>query len=187
MLGEKMANDATNVTVGKPKTSGSVYWAPAGTAAPTDATTALAAEYVHLGYISEDGITQTKDDDTNDIYAWGGDVVITTHGSVKYSIQMNFIESLNPEPWKAVLGSSNVVDSVSGGGFAIHYNSSLPVEGVLVIEMAATGARLIRKVAEHAIATAIDDITYTDGDPVALPATFTAYAGDNDPIIDYIS
>lgn len=180
-----MANDATKVSVGKPKTSGSVYWAPKGTAAPTDATTALAAEFVHLGYISEDGVTQAKDDDSDEIVAWGGDTVVTTHGGIKYTLEMAFIEALNPAPWKAVLGDANVVAG-TGDAFAIHYNSAIPEEGVLVIDIAATGNVMVRKVAEHAVATAIDDIEYTDGDPISLPATFTAYAGANDPIIDYV-
>lgn len=46
-----MPNTA-NVTTGKPKVAGAVYRAPSGTALPTDASTALAAAYLDMGYIS---------------------------------------------------------------------------------------------------------------------------------------
>ena len=50
-----------NVTFSKPgvsaNKSGYIWVAPMGTAVPTDATTGLAAAFVGLGYLSEDGLT----------------------------------------------------------------------------------------------------------------------------------
>ena len=43
--------DATKVSVGKPKVSGAVHWAPLGTSLPTSATAALNAAFVELGYV----------------------------------------------------------------------------------------------------------------------------------------
>ena len=55
-----MATTAAYVTAGKPKVGGAVFRAVAGTAAPTDATTALAAAFKDLGYCSEDGLVNTN-------------------------------------------------------------------------------------------------------------------------------
>jgi hypothetical protein len=50
--------------------TGAVYVAPSGTALPTDATTALPVAHEDVGFIHEDGVTETQDTDTNDIIAW---------------------------------------------------------------------------------------------------------------------
>ena len=44
-----MANTAGNVSAGKPALNGAVYRAASGTTAPTDATTALSADFKCLG------------------------------------------------------------------------------------------------------------------------------------------
>ena len=70
-----MGNNASNVTTGKPKTSGAVFRAPKGTTAPTDATTALAAAFVCLGHVSEEGLANSNEMDVSSIKAWGGNIV----------------------------------------------------------------------------------------------------------------
>ena len=71
-----MANNALNVTTGKPKIGGSIFRAPIGTALPTDATTALNVAFVGMGYVSEDGVTNSTDMEMENIKAWGGDTVL---------------------------------------------------------------------------------------------------------------
>ena len=55
-----MANDATKVSVGKPAVDGAVFSAPIGTALPTSTSAALNAAFANLGYVSEDGVTNSN-------------------------------------------------------------------------------------------------------------------------------
>ena len=71
-MAETNHNNKKNVSLGKPKKTGCLYYAPAGTDLPTDATTALPATYTCVGYLSEDGVTNATDTDTTDINEMGG-------------------------------------------------------------------------------------------------------------------
>lgn len=63
-----MANDATEVVVGA---SGRVLVGdPTLVTLPTNVATALAATWVEVGFVSEDGVTFTDSQDINDIPAW---------------------------------------------------------------------------------------------------------------------
>ena len=56
--------------------TGAAYVAPLGTTAPTDPTTAWAAGWVDLGYISEDGLSEAESRDWNTITAWQNRAVV---------------------------------------------------------------------------------------------------------------
>jgi len=48
-MAETNHNNKKNVSLGKPKKTGCLYYAPAGTALPADATTALTTAYTCVG------------------------------------------------------------------------------------------------------------------------------------------
>ena len=77
-----MANVASNVSAGKPKTTGAIWVAPKGSTLPTDTATALDAAFKCLGYCSDDGLTNSTDLESETIKAWGGDTVLTDRKSV---------------------------------------------------------------------------------------------------------
>jgi hypothetical protein len=62
-----VALNADNVRVGL---TGRIYMAPKGTTAPTDLTTAWAAGWKDLGYMSDDGVSLEYSTDVEDINAW---------------------------------------------------------------------------------------------------------------------
>jgi hypothetical protein len=162
----------SNVTAGKPKIGGAIFRAPLATALPTDATTALNAAFKPLGYVSEDGLVNNNSADSEDIKAWGGDVVLTTQSEKEDTFQYTLIEVLNSEVLKYVYGPDNVTVAV-GGDITITANSKETPDYAIVIDMVLRGA-LKRIVVPCAHITELGDITYKDDEAVGYEVTNTA-------------
>lgn len=167
-----MANDASNVSVGKPKASGAVYLAPSGTQLPTDATSELSPAYKNLGYVSQDGVVNSLESETSDTHAWGGDLVLSEQTTFKETFTLNMIEG-NAEVFKAFYGANNV--TVDGTDITIQQSTEPLPEVVLVIELVLTGGRVKRIVVPRAkIVDRSGEISYRDDTAIAYPARFAA-------------
>jgi hypothetical protein len=70
-----MALDADDVTV---SITGEMHVAPVGTAAPVSAVAVLAAAFKGLGYVNEDGITESPEESTETIRAWQNGTTVRT-------------------------------------------------------------------------------------------------------------
>jgi len=168
-----MANTVTNVSTGKPAVTGGVWAAVAGTTAPTDATTALAAAFKCLGYVSEDGLTNSNSPETENIKAWGGDIVLTPLTEKADTFTFTLIEAINTEVLKVVYGDSNVTGTLAQG-MTVMANADEPASHVWAFEMVLTGNTLKRVVVPDGVVTEIGDITYVDGEAVGYELTITA-------------
>lgn len=161
-----MALDSDNVRVA---VTGAVYVAPTSTTGPTTSASALDGDFVDLGYVSADGITESIDRVTNQIRAWqNGSLVreVTSEGT--YSVSMTFIETQ-----EAVLelyyGSTQTsgefnIDPTSTGGrksFVIDV-----VDGSLVERIYIPAGEI----------TALGERTLASGEAVGYEITITAYA-----------
>lgn len=173
------SNTATNVSTGKPKVGGAIFVAPLGTTLPTDATSELSSAYVCLGYASEDGLKNTKENSTNDIKAWGGDVVYSSLTEYKDPFTITLIESGNVEVLKTVFGAGNVsVDAITGN-ITLSVKGELPPELVWVFDLATRNDGLRRIVIPDGGITEIGEVSYTDEDPIGYPLTITPYPDAN--------
>lgn len=171
-------SDATKVTMGKPAISGAISVAPLGTTLPSDAVTALDGAFETLGYISDGGFTNSNSPSTEQIKAWGGDIVATPLTEKADTFQTTFIEALDVNVLTLIYGSDNVSGTLAGG-ITVRANSSEPEAVSMVCDMIMTGGVLKRIVIAIAKLTDLGDIVYVDNEPVGYEATFTALPGDS--------
>lgn len=161
------------VTTSKPGVGGCVFVAPLGSTLPTDATTALDPAFKSLGYISEDGLTNSPTKTYNKIKAFGGATVDMSLSEYSDVFTMTLIEGLNVDVLKTVYGDANVSGTLSTG-LSIKHNADEDPGHCYVVETILKGGKVCREVLHNAKITEIGQITYNSTAPVAYACTIEA-------------
>ena len=182
-----MAGTATNVTAGKPKTSGAVFSAPIGTTLPTNATGALDAAFGDLGFVSSDGVTRSISKSTSTIKEWGNGTVLITEDEKTITVKLKLIEYLNPDVQSFVHGEDNVTGTLANG-IHVSINDKEAEEHVIVIDQIMKGGVPQRMVINRGVITEIGDTTYVGNNAVSYDLTITAMTpdGGGNKIDEYI-
>ena len=178
-------NDSTMVSLGKFKVGGYAYWAPSGTALPTNSSTPLAAAFKLLGYLSEDGLTNTTDTDTTEIKDANGATVMKVITSYTESYQFALLEVLRVEAAKMRYNS----DAVTGTDKSMTIKHQMPSDEdfVLVFEIAMTGNVKDRLVIGNGTRAEFGDRQVHAGDAQVYDVTVSANdMGNGVTAIEYI-
>jgi hypothetical protein len=159
--------------------TGDASVAPEGTALPTDTTTALNAAFEAVGYISEDGVSQSISEDITDLKAWqNGDVVrkIQTSHDLTYAFTMIETSDVTLETFYGNYAAGVVqID----GEQLDHKSWVLDVED---------GDDDLRIVIPDGQITERGDIVYQNGDAVGYPVTITCFPdGSGNKAYIYVS
>lgn len=163
-----MALSSANVRVG---VTGAVYVDSTGSAvSPTDASTALPAGWVDLGFISEDGITEERERSTETIRAWQNATVVrevVTEAALRYSFTM--IET-KEDVVELFYGAT--VDSGTGK-VIVNPGAQAAAKGMVfdIID----GTETIRIYAPKAQVTEVGEQVYASGEPIGYEVTVTCY------------
>ena len=173
-----MANLVQNVVAGKPLATGGILSGPLGTALPTDASTAPNVAITGVGYISDDGVSESMNRETDKIKAWGGDVVKIVQSEHSVTYQYTMIEAARAEVNREVYGEPNVTATVAttthGNQLAIKVTAEQLPHRVRVIEIKDGDAR-VRIVLPDSQITEVGDVTYQDAAIIAYPVTVEAF------------
>lgn len=167
-------NNTANVTAGKPMVGGAIFRAPIGTTVPTAADSSLSGSYVCLGYLSEDGLTNSNSPESESIKSWGGDTVLNLITAKEDTFGMTFIEAMNADVLTTVYGDNNVTGSSVESGLSIKANSKDLSEYVFVVDMVLKGDVIKRIVIPKGKVTEVGEISYTDSDAVGYEVTISA-------------
>ena len=160
---------SANVRVG---VGGDVYFDTTGLAGnlPTDATTALHADFAtggNVGFISEDGVSQTIGSSQTKLKAWGGDVVrtVTTEHSVTYNFTM--IE-LSDEVVQVYTGD----DTATAKSFQIKNGDNHRSAWVIAVN---DNGYIMRIVIPDGEVVAVGDMAFQTAELLGFPITIEAY------------
>lgn len=182
-------NVVTNVSAGAPKADGAIFRAPIGTTLPTDATTALDAAFEALGFVSEEGLVNSKTLETETIKDWGGRDVLTVQSGRSDTYKLTLIEILNLAVLKTVYGDDNVSGTLAGG-ITVRGNVAELESAVYVIEIALRDGAKKRVVIPNGKLSEMGDVTYVRNGVVGYPITINAntggFANDDDNYKEYI-
>lgn len=168
-----MSNSVDNVTAANPALNGAIYMAPAGTTPPTSSVTALAAAFENLGYISEDGVSNSNSPSSTPIKAWGGDTVYVTNDGRPDDWKFKAIEYLREAVLKLAWGDDNVTGTLATERI-IKTNNKPMGEHVFVIDIIHRDGIMERIVIPKGTMTAMEDIVYNNTNVVGIGATVTA-------------
>lgn len=166
-----MSLDANAVRVAL---SGAAYVAPKGTAMPTDSEAVWPSGAVDVGWISDDGITESNSSDTTEIKGWqGGQTVRKVISSSEMTFKFTCIETS-----KTVLElyhkGSKVITTDGKSVLAIKApGPDRRTFGFDVID----GDAHVRIVIPDGEVTETGDITYKSDEAIAYELTVTAYPG----------
>lgn len=169
-----------NVFAAEPSSTGAAFVAPKGTTMPTAVDSVLAAPFVSLGFVGEDGITEKADRSTDEKKDMGGKVVKVLQTEYKHEFTFKLLESLNADVLKAVYGADNVTvtpaNSTHGAQVKVRKTSKKLPHASWVFDTVDTelGARYRNCVADGQI-TAVGDVKLASKDTIEYDLTLKVF------------
>ena len=165
--------DKKNVTAAKPGIAGAISTAVAGTELPKDTAAALNEAFKSLGYISEDGLKNTKKSEGEQTKAWGGEIVLDNKEKAEDVFEFTLIETTNEDVLKAVYGTANVSGTLSAG-LAVNVNDEEDAPHPFVVDMLLKGGTAKRIVIPQGKIMEVGEIVYKDNEITGYPVKLLA-------------
>lgn len=180
-------NDTANVSVGKGLKGGYVFSAPVGTTLPQKYDTKaseLDQAFVNLGYVSEDGINNAIDSDSEDYTDMNGDTIESASSTYKETFVFTLVEQ-KKDTLAEEYGQKNVTDE--GGQITAKHNSNPKERRCYVFLLVLKDGRRQTTVIPDGQVTEVGEKQYASTELIGREITVTCYPNDDgDCVIDYI-
>jgi hypothetical protein len=153
-----------------------VYHAPEGSTMPTTPAAALDPAFEALGLLSDDGMTESREEEQTDHYAWGGILVRTTRAKHKRTFTVTALED-NGRVFSVVNPGSTV--TIAGANVTRgHYVPTEPNVRAWVIETV-DGDITRRLCVARGEVTSVGDVVSSDSEMTGYELTITVYPDAN--------
>lgn len=123
------ADNVKQTIAPSPRITGSVLYAPVGTALPTTSFATLNSGFTDLGYIDEGGLKQKEDRSNTDVFVWGGDHIATLQEKYSRTMQFKLLQFLDSNVLAAAYRNSNITvtppTSQNGTEVAVAMNAQI--------------------------------------------------------------
>ena len=176
-----MANNATLARSGIPEVSGGLLSGPVIRDMTADGPTDYAeasAEMSFLGYIGEDGVTESNSRDTNKIKAWGGDVVRVVQNEHSITYKFAMLESANAAALKLFYGPENVAVDGTTRAITVRKNAKILPHTALYMAIR-DGDYIISNLVGDGQVVETGDVVYVHSDVIRYEVTVEAFADRN--------
>ena len=165
-----MAGDAKNTALW---TGADVFIAPENTAGPTDLTAAWAVAWKAVGLLDgEDGITEGRESDSSEHYAWGGVLYRRTTSKHKRTFKFVALEDndtvfslINPGSTRTIatgIRTGKIKAPVAGTKFAVGFEVT-------------DGTKKERRYAKSAEVVEVGEIKESENEPTVYEITVVVY------------
>lgn len=178
-------NNTANVSYGKFKSGGYFFLAPAGTVLPTDNSTPLAATFLNMGFLGDDGVNFSDSSSTETAYDANGDSIATSQGEIEKTFTVTFRE-IKKNSLAVLYGSANVTDA--NGKLTVHDKGPNSATYVGVFEILLKDGRKWRRIVPQCQPGELGDQTIAYNELVGREITMTALLDSTSGsyYIDYI-
>lgn len=167
-----MATNKTNMGVGR--ATGMAYRAPEGTALPTTPSEALAADWVEIGAVSEDGITWGTGKDATPLKNWAKRIVRVISSDESGTVGVPFIDTTE-DTLKTIFGDDNVevtpADATHGKIVSVTVEPGVSAPPAAFLFLMKDGDDLLMLGTSSGVITELDEIGFAPNDAITWNST----------------
>lgn len=175
------APDVNNVRAGL---TGGIRVAAVGTTAPTTAVATYAAGWAELGYISDDGITESLDTDVSEIKAWqDGATVRKITSKADLTFKFTVLET-NKDVWSLWYPGSTIATAT--GTTTVTVKAPTPDPRAFAFDVT-DGSKHTRIIVPKGEISERGDLVYKNSEAVGYEFTMTCYRASDGTVAIKIS